>query len=152
MNGDNNELDALAARLASMRPSLSPAETQTMLYRAAFGAGRNAARRQVRRWQVAAASMAALLLATTIPLLTRDQRLAGPAPLLDPAPAVESNPRPPAAPSSETPRAFAAGGAARPPRGSTVALSAEWERFKQLDPATRALAAGALLREPGLQP
>jgi hypothetical protein len=70
-------LKSLEARLAATPPQLSERDRQSLLYECAFAAGRRAAAVQIRHWQGASASLAALLVGMSLTLGA--MRLSGPA-------------------------------------------------------------------------
>lgn len=64
-------LTALEARLGQCTPRLIAADQNTLALECGFAAGRQAARRDVRRWQCATGSFFVLALAMAIPLSQR---------------------------------------------------------------------------------
>lgn len=64
----NNAAMSLEMRLAAHPPRISPVEKDALLYACAFAAGRDAGRRNMRRWQTAFA-LSVGLLATAVPLV-----------------------------------------------------------------------------------
>jgi hypothetical protein len=61
-------LAALEARLGQCAPRLSASDQNALALECGFAAGRQAARREVRRWQCATGSLVVLALAMAIPL------------------------------------------------------------------------------------
>jgi hypothetical protein len=137
---DDHELDLLAARLAPLAPRLPAHESQELLYRCGFAAGRTAAAWQARRWQVAAAVLAVLLLGSSIPLV--QQRL----PLARRAPAAIPEHTPAPRDFSQTAATVAAINldAWQPPAQATAALEQDLARFGQTEESLRLLSAGML--------
>ena len=83
MNDDfqiDHALQSLEAQLMAHRPMLPDREVRDLLYGCAFAAGQKSAIRGTRRWQVASASMAVLLLGMSIPLAHERLLVARPGP------------------------------------------------------------------------
>lgn len=77
-NLDDPSLDAVAAQLAALRPSLSAASCDRLLYQSAFAAGKRAAATPARRWRAVSAVLATALLAAAVPLLNHSWQVSRP--------------------------------------------------------------------------
>ncbi|MEX2176294.1 MAG: hypothetical protein WD872_18170 [Pirellulaceae bacterium] len=86
-------LESLAARLAAHAPRLPQPEQDRLLYQCAYAAGQAATARKTRRWQVASAALAVVLVGLSIPAASERLRVAWQAPPLadPPAPVVGEN-------------------------------------------------------------
>jgi hypothetical protein len=145
---DKLQLQALEARLADAMPAISPALQQQLLYACAFSAGRRAARKRLRLWQAATASLVLLLLATAAPLV-RNRNLATEGERQHAVQAVQSR-----EPLADQPRVLPFGR-----RSITVTLGSwdtpssaesfdeELARFRRMEPQMRALALGPLTQK-----
>jgi hypothetical protein len=137
---DDHELDLLAARLAPLAPRLPAHESQELLFRCGFAAGRTAAARQARRWQALSAALAVLLLGLSIPLVQQRFPLAwrAPAAIPEQAPAPRDF--------AQTAMAVAAIklDAWQQPAQATAALEQDLARFGQTEESLRLLSAGML--------
>jgi hypothetical protein len=146
---DDPQLRSLEARLASAAIHIPAAEQQALLYQCAFAAGQKAANRRLRRWQAAAATCAALLLAT-VGLQVRDGWTTA-MPIV--ATTVPANPPPrqsiepdeiPRA--AQWPTAIALDAWQLHPRENAAVLG-EIALLDDIDPRLRALTVGALTRQ-----
>lgn len=141
-------LRSLEARLTAIRPQLSDRDSRELLFQC-LAAGQALAVRRTRRWQMASAAMAVLLVGMSISLvnermsvaqrepMTMDPRAS--TPLQSPHDAGRPRPRSVAVPLD----------AWQVPTDSTAVFEAALTRFKQMDANARSLAVGTMARAAG---
>jgi hypothetical protein len=145
---DNPRLRSLEAQLAQLAPQASPAEQQQLLYQCAFAAGRQAARKTIRRWQ-AATAVVAVLFGLSMPL-GRDNSLLARRAAEPPAPkglAPRQIPAEQEAPLIVQRQPAAVALDAWQSRPSTDTFANELAQFEYSDVRARSLSLGRLTRE-----
>ena len=145
------QFQLLEARLAAAAPQLSPSEQQQLLYECAFAAGRNANRKWLRNWQIAAAGLVGMVLGLGLSLslpIKRDQRtLVEKKPVLSTPTDVKRQPMSvPDVPRPARQSATVELNAWQVQQSESVSLADQLAQFKQTDPHLRSLSVGTFTR------
>jgi hypothetical protein len=149
MNDDSSNdlaIQAFEAQLMAHRPKLADREVRDLLYGCAFAAGQKSAIRETRRWQLASASMAVLLLGMSIPLAHVHLVVARPEPATNRPATTAQVPTPGKAATSWSPIAAVPLDAWQVQENTETKFDSELAKFQRMNADASSLAVGTWRR------